>query len=139
MEVMTVTKLELQAVLLTARLKREICRSLLVTLDEVFMWTDSTIVLQLINSSNKHPIFFANRVSEALENTSVDQWNQVATCDNPLDVGTRRMSAEALLSSSWVSGPDLLRTKQYPFILNTDVVDNIKFSVISKEQDNDSI
>ena len=109
MKVMTAPKLELQAALLAARLKREICRALTVTVDKVFMWTDSTIVLQWINSTNKHPIFIANRVSEILENTSVDQWNHVVTCDNMADAGTRGMSAEVLRSSSWVRRPDFLR------------------------------
>ena len=87
MKVMTVPKLELQAVLLAARLKREICRALTVTVDKVFMWTDSIIVLHWINSTNKHPIFIANRDSEILESTSVDQWNHLATCGNPADAG----------------------------------------------------
>ena len=103
------------------------------------MWTDSIIVLQLVNSTNKHPIFIANRVSEILENTSVDQWNHVATCDNPADAGTRGMSEEILQSSSWVRGPDFLRTKQFPFVPNTDVVDNFKLGVVTKEQEDDSI
>ena len=139
MKVMTVPKLELQATLLAARLKRKICRALTVTVDKVFMWTDSTIVLQWVNSTNKHTFFIANRVSEILENTSVDQWNHVATCDNPADAGTRGMSAEILQLSSWVRGPDFLRTKQFPFVPNTDVVDNIKLSVVTKEQEDDSI
>ena len=139
MKVMRVPTLELQAALLAARLKRELCRALTVTVDKVFMWTDSTIFLQWINSTNKHPIFIANRVSEILENTSVDQWNHVATCDNPADAVTRGMSAEVLQSSSWVRGPDFLRTKQFPFVPNSDVVDNIKLGVVTKEQDDDSI
>ena len=139
MKVMKAPQLELQAVLLAARLKREICRALTVTVDKAFMGTDSTIVLQWINSTNKHPIFIANRVSEILENTSVDQWNHVATCDNPADAGTRGMFAEVLQSSSWMRGPDFLRTKQFPFVPNTDVVDNIKLGVVTKEQDDDSI
>ena len=139
MKVLTVPKLELQAALLAARLKREICRSLTVTVDQIFMWTDSTIVLQWLNSTNKHPIFIANRVSEILENTSVDQWNHVATCDNPADAGTRGMSAEILQSSTRVRGPDFLRTKQFPFVPNTVVVDNIKLGVVTKEQGDNSI
>ena len=99
MKVMTVPKLELQANLLAAILKREICRALTVTVHKVFMWTDSSIVLQWVNSTNKHPIFLANRVSEILENTSVDQWNHVATCDNPADSDTLGMSAGVLQSS----------------------------------------
>ena len=38
-KVMTVPKLELHAVLLAARLKREICRALMVTVDKGLMWT----------------------------------------------------------------------------------------------------
>ena len=49
MKVMTVPKLELQAALLAARLKREITQALTVTVNQVFMWTDSTTVLQWIN------------------------------------------------------------------------------------------
>ena len=49
------------------------------------------------------------------------------------------MSAEVLQSSSWVRGFDFLRTKQFPFVPNTDVVDNIKLGVVTKEQDDDSI
>ena len=137
MKVMTVPKLELQAALLAARLKREICRALTVTVDKVFMWTDSTIIW--INLTNKHPIFIANRVIEILENTSVDQWNHIATCDNQSDAGTRGMSAEFWQTSSWVRGPDFLRTRQFPFVPNTDVVDNIKLGVVTKEQEDDSI
>ena len=45
MKVMTVPKLELQAALLAARLKNEIIQALTVTVNQVFMWTDSTTVL----------------------------------------------------------------------------------------------
>ena len=99
------------------------------------MWTDSAIVLQWINSTNKHPVFIANHLSEILANTSVDQWKHVATCDNPADAVTRGMSAEVLQSSSWLRGLDFLRTKQFPFVPNTDVVDNIKLGVVTKKQD----
>ena len=93
-QIMRDPKLELQSAPLAARLRRKICRAITVTVDKVFMWTVSTI-------------FFANRVFEIPENTSDDQWNHVATCDNPADAGTRGMSAEVLQSSSWVRGPDI--------------------------------
>ena len=108
MKVMTVPKLELQAALLAARLKQDIYRALTVKVNRVFMWTDSTTVLQWLNSATKHPIFIANRVCEVLEHTSVDEWNHVASSDNPADAGTRGMSAEILQSGSWVRGPDFL-------------------------------
>ena len=64
MEVMTVPKLELQAALLAARLKNEIIQALTVTVNQVFMWTDSTTVLQWINFNEKQQIFVANRFCE---------------------------------------------------------------------------
>ena len=136
---MTFPKLKLQSVLLAACLKREIFLALTVAVDKFFMWTDSTIVLQWINLTNKHPIFIENCVSEILENTSVDQWNHVATCDNPTVAGSRGMSAEVLQSSSWVRCPEFLRIKQFPFVRHTDVVDNIKLGVVTKEKVDDSI
>ena len=87
MKVMTVLKLELQAALLAARLKREITQALTLTVNQVFLWSDSTIVLQWINFNEKQTIFVAIRLCEILEYTSVDQWNHVATKDNPADAG----------------------------------------------------
>ena len=46
MRILTVPKLELQAALFAARLKREICRALTVIVDKVFMCIDGTIILQ---------------------------------------------------------------------------------------------
>ena len=122
MKVMTVRKLELQAALLAVRLKREFTQALTVTVNQVFMWTDGTTALQWINSNEKHPIFVANRVREILEYTSVDQWNHVATKDNPADASTRGMSSEILQLSSWVKGPHFLTNSRFPFVPNKDVI-----------------
>ena len=126
---MTVPKLELPAALLATRLKREITQALTVTVNQVFMWTDSTTVLQWINSKEKQSIFVANRVCKNFEYTSVDQGNHVATKDNPADVGTRGMSAEILQLSSWVKGQHFLTKSRFPFVPNKDVIYNIKLSV----------
>ena len=93
------------------------------------MWTDSTTVLQWINSNEKQPIFVANRVCEILEYTSVDQWNHVATKDNPADAGTRGMSAEIWQLSSWVKGPRFLTNSRFPFVPNKNVIKTIKLGV----------
>ena len=135
MKVMTVPKPELQAALLAARLKRDICPALTVHVNQVFMWTDSTTVSQWLNSTSKHPIIIANRVCEILENTSVDEWNHVASSDNPADAGTRGISAEVLQSSSRLRGPDFLRTKEFPFEPSIEVVKNIKLGIVTKEID----
>ena len=100
------------------------------------MWTDSTTLLQWLNLSTKHPLFVANRVSEILEHTSVDESNHVASSDNSADADTRGVSAEILQSSCWVDGPDFLRTKHFPFALRTELVNNIKPGITTKENDN---
>ena len=102
-KVMTIPKLELQAALLAARLKQDICRALTVHVNKVYLWTESTTVLQWLNSTSKQPIFVAF-VCEILEHTSVDEWNHVSSSHNPADAGTRGMSAEVLQSSGWVRG-----------------------------------
>ena len=133
MKTLTVPKLELQAALLAARLREEICKALTVPVQNTFMWTDSTTVLQWLNSLDKQPIFVANRVSEILEGTSVDQWHNVASHANPADAGTRGMSSGALEKSSWLHGPQFLRTSDFPFQPNTYVVKNIKLKSHSPE------
>ena len=64
MKVMAFPKLELQAALRAARLKQDVCRVLTVHVNKVYMWTDSTTVLQWLNSTSKQPKFVANRVCE---------------------------------------------------------------------------
>ena len=135
MKVTTIPKLELQAALLAARLKQDIRRVLTVHVDKVFMWTDSTSVLHWLHSTSKQSIFLADRVCEILEHTSVDEWNRVASSNNPAAAGTRGMSAEVLQSSSWVRDPDFLRTKEFPFHPSTEVVKNIKLGKVTKETD----
>ena len=132
-KVMAVPKLELQAALLATRLKQDICRALTVHISKIFMWTDSTTVLQWLNSTSKQPMFVSNRVCEILEHTSVDEWNHIASSDNPADAGTHGMSAEVSQSSSWVRGPEFLRTKEFPFEQSTEVVNNIKLGIVTKE------
>ena len=43
------------------------------------------------------------------------------------------MSSEVLQSSSWVRGPDFLRSKHFPFETSTEVVNNIKLVIVTKE------
>ena len=50
MKCFTVPKLELQAALLATRLKVDIIKALTIPLSRVFMWTDSTTVLQWLGS-----------------------------------------------------------------------------------------
>ena len=115
MKALTIPKLELQASLLASRLRKEVQHALTMETDKVFMWTDSTTVLQWIHSIEKQPVFVANRVAEILELTTTDEWNCVQSCDNPADAGTRGHSATVLPNSIWLKEPDFLKTSDWPF------------------------
>ena len=128
---LTVPKLELQEALLAARLREEICKALTVPVQNMFMWTDSTTVLQRLNSLDKQPRFVANCVSEMLEGRSVNQWHHVASHANQADIGTGGMSSEALQKRSWLHGTPFRRTSD--FHPNTYVVKNIRLKSHSTE------
>ena len=127
MKALSIPKLELQAALLATRLKEAILKGLTFKVTDIFMWTDSTTVLQWLHSCSKLPVFVGNRTGEILESTTTDQLHHILSGDNPADTGTRGISSEALKESSWVNGPSILRTTDWPFKPDTRVIDKIRF------------
>ena len=115
MKPLSIPKLELQSALLATRLKEKILAALTIHIDREYMWTDSTTVLQWLASTEKQPVFVANRVAEILEDTTIDKWFHVGTGDNPADADTRGLSAASVTESIWVRGPDFLRSDGWPF------------------------
>ena len=126
MKMLSIPKSELQAALLASRLKDDIEKALTLSISKVFMWTDSTTVLQWLNSTSKQPWFVATRVAEILESTSIDQWFHVLSGDNPADTGTRGITADSLKQSSWVNGPTFLKTSDWLFNPNREVTEKIR-------------
>ena len=115
MKALTIPKLELQAALLAARLKLHVEAALSLKIEKVFMWSDSSTVIQWLHSSEKQPVFVANRLAEILEATTVDQWYHVSSANNPADVVTRGLPIEELKESAWIKGPSFLLSKDWPF------------------------
>ena len=71
--------------LLATWLKVDVTKAVTIPLIKFFMLTDSTTGLQWLCSLDKQPIFVANRVSEILEPTTVDQWFHLSSADSPAD------------------------------------------------------
>ena len=115
MKALTLPNFKLSASLLAARLRKDIQKALTLEISRIFLWTDSTTVLQWIHFLENQPVFEGNCVAEILELTTTDGWNYVQSSDNPADAGTRGLSANALLESSWFKGPEFLKTPQWPF------------------------
>ena len=136
MKALSIPKLELQAALLATRLRDDILTALTLCINHVYMWTDKTTVLQWLNSTEKLPVFVANRVGEILESTFIDEWHQVLSGNSPADTGTRGISSEALKHSSWVIGPSILRTTDWPFIPDEGVINKTRSKGASCDVDN---
>ena len=77
MKTFSTLKLELQAPLLTSRLRLQMKKFLEIKIKSLYMWTDSTTVLQWLNSTSKLPLFVAYRVSKNLESNIFDEWFHV--------------------------------------------------------------
>ena len=116
MKALTTPKLELQAPLLAARLRKEVEKALTLEINKTFLWSDSTTVFQWIHSLGKQPDFIANRVAGILDlTTTIDEWNYVKSSENPADAGTRGLSGTRLLDSSWLKELEFLKTSDLPF------------------------
>ena len=92
--------------------------------------------MQWLNSTEKLPVFVANRVGEILESTTTDEWHHVLSGDNPADTGARGISSEALKDSSWVIGPSIVRTTDWLFISHECVIKKIGLKGPSCDVDN---
>ena len=115
MNSLTIPNLELEAALLASRLKRHVEASLTLAIEKVYMWSDSSAVLQWLHSPEKQPVFVANRISEISDAPTGDEWAHLSSTNNPADVVTRGMSSDELKNSAWVNRPEFLRTEDWPF------------------------
>ena len=69
----TIAKLELQTAVYVVRLRRQSLREH-VRIDKIYHWSDSSTVLQWLQSAHKkQQVFVANRAAEIVENSCMDQ------------------------------------------------------------------
>ena len=68
--------------------------------DEIFYWTDATVVLRYIsNSSSRFEAFVGNRIELLHTLTAVSQWRYVPTNDNQADLASRGISLKLCVSA----------------------------------------
>ena len=108
-EQITLPRLELNAARAGARLSRLIVHEIDLPIDQVFYWSDSTVVLQYIsNVKRRFKVFVANRVTEILELSDKEQWNHIKGTANPADVLSRGVLDPRKLLGEWFEGPHFL-------------------------------
>ncbi|XP_055840693.1 uncharacterized protein LOC129908306 [Episyrphus balteatus] len=111
---LTIPKLELTAALIAARLLDYLQKNLRVEFNDAYLWTDSKISWFWITGSSKRwKPYIENRVREIRSICDVSQWRHCPGQENPADLVTRGINANALINSSlWMSGPDWLKENQ---------------------------
>ncbi|XP_061394644.1 uncharacterized protein LOC133330196, partial [Musca vetustissima] len=102
-------KLELCGAQLLARLYSKIKNLTSPTNLQVFLWSDSQLVLHWLKQhSSTLSVFVGNRVSEIQDLTNGCVWRHVPTHFNPADIVSRGSSVKELSSSIWFNGPEFL-------------------------------
>ena len=103
----SIPKLELCAALLLSQLLSKVKDSLKLKIDNIYLWSDSEVVLKWINlSPHLLKTFVANRVANIQEQTTSCKWLHISTKNNPADFISRGLSASDLINCEmWWKGP----------------------------------
>lgn len=110
----TIPRLELCGALLLAELitevKDELKKSnITVTSNNIYLWTDSTIVLAWINSLSLFQVYVANRIARINDLTHASQWHHTPTSENPADLISRGVDVDSISTCYiWWHGPKWL-------------------------------
>ncbi|KAL0828965.1 hypothetical protein ABMA28_003856 [Loxostege sticticalis] len=109
----SIPRLELCGAALAAKLLSEVSQVMGIPKENLYAWTDSTIVLAWLKGSpSRWTTFVSNRISTILTILDVDQWGHVATDMNPVDCASRGLKPEELKTHTlWWSGPAWLQSE----------------------------
>ncbi|GFX65790.1 uncharacterized protein TNCV_2043241 [Trichonephila clavipes] len=113
---LTIPRLELCAAVLLAKLVKRVVAALQLETAEVYLWSDSMIVLAWLR---KEPMdlktFVQNRVAKIQELYPNQLWRHVPSDQNPADLFSRGVDPEKLLQQNlWFNGPTFLSGDDYP-------------------------
>jgi hypothetical protein len=113
----TVPRLELSACLLLARLVQKTLTALKLKIDQVLLWSDSTIALAWIKKSpHLLKTFVGNRVSQIQRLCEAYHWGHVSSECNPADIISRGLDAETITTNQmWWHGPGWLLSEEIEF------------------------
>lgn len=122
-ESLSVPRLELCGALLLAQVLHRVQQIIIptVNLSSIHAWTDSTVVLSWLTSSQvQFKVFVTNRLNKIQELLPTCQWHHVPTSENPADCVSRGMfPKEAILHSLYWDGPCFLHESPEDWSLAT--------------------
>lgn len=114
-----IPRLELTGALCLAHLVKKVAESWNLDCRFFRLWTDSMVVLGWINAQQSclKAYVVSTRVIQILEFTNARQWNYINTKDNPADVLSRGISAQAITTLKlWWQGPSWLSMEESTWV-----------------------
>ncbi|XP_056121116.1 uncharacterized protein LOC130099439 [Rhinichthys klamathensis goyatoka] len=122
----SIPRLELCGSLVAAQLAKLLEKELTLPIKSISLWTDSTTVLQWLNSEScRYRVFVGNRIAEIQELTDKCSWHYVSSADNPADDLTKGKPLQYLAASNrWSQGPSFLLQdpKDWPVLPTTETM-----------------
>lgn len=110
LKTITLPKLELCAAFVLAQLANKVQRALQQRVNNIYLWSDSTIFLRWIKMQPYElQTFYANRVADIHRLVSNATWRHVPSSQNPADVLSRGASVDELMKHPlWWNGSNCL-------------------------------
>lgn len=117
----TIPRLELSGAVLLANLMNRVANNLNIPKSNVYLWTDSSVVLCWLkkNPTTLKP-FVGHRVKEIQNLYDESHWSHVRTHENPADIASRGIFPSQLIDNTlWFFGPDWLTqsSKDWPKLI----------------------
>lgn len=110
---LTIPRLECQADVTGSQIANTIEKELNIPISTKFFWTDSTIVLGWINTTQKLKPYVGSRVSKILDCSNKSEWFWIPTRLNVADLATKTTNDVDLSTTSpWFNGPEFLHLLQ---------------------------
>ncbi|KAJ8909967.1 hypothetical protein NQ315_005974 [Exocentrus adspersus] len=124
---LSLPRLELSSAVLLARLTDKVKNAINIKIDQIFLWSDSTIALSWIRGSpSRWKTFVANRVGEIQRLTKIENWNHVSSRENPADLISRGTTILELKDNDfWWTGPKWLTQEHLPIFELQSISDDI--------------
>lgn len=112
---LTIPRLELCAAVLAVEVADLIVDELDLKLDRIRFYTDSKVALGYIhNETWRFYVYVNNCVQRIRQSSRPNQWSYVSSEINPVDHGSRAVTAGRLSSTTWLSGPAFLLEPELP-------------------------